>query len=160
MLIDTQRAHVSPRMRPEACGLTHSRSGGAILLVEAFYKYQHPPFSFIHPSHTKITPKPEFCPIEDFLQLLRGSSAQINLSKKVLFFNDQVEVLSKISLIPWVQFSRSSEARYSTESPKNCPEAKEGAARVEFSPDQYQGRFCPIQDQSRLVHSSRPMGFG
>ncbi|WZZ71190.1 hypothetical protein YC2023_082560 [Brassica napus] len=26
--------HVSPRMRSEACGLTHSRSGGAILLVE------------------------------------------------------------------------------------------------------------------------------
>ncbi|KAF3583112.1 hypothetical protein DY000_02029050 [Brassica cretica] len=45
--------HVSPRMRPEACGLTHSRSGGAILLVEVFYKYQHPTFSFIHPSHTK-----------------------------------------------------------------------------------------------------------
>ena len=46
---------VSPCMRPEACGLTHSRSGGVILLVEVFYKYQHPPFSLIHPSHTKIT---------------------------------------------------------------------------------------------------------
>ncbi|WZZ48896.1 hypothetical protein YC2023_049003 [Brassica napus] len=28
--------HVSPHMRPEACGLTYSRSGGAILLVEGF----------------------------------------------------------------------------------------------------------------------------
>ena len=87
-------------------------------------------------------------------------SVHISSSKGVIFFHDQVEVLSKISLVPWVQISRSSEDRYSTESPKNCPAAKEGSARVEFSPDQYQGRFCPSQDQSSPVHSSRPLGFG
>ncbi|KAF2611519.1 hypothetical protein F2Q70_00011427 [Brassica cretica] len=41
-------------------------------------------------------------------------------------------------------------------SPKNCPEAREGSTRVEFSPDQYQGRFCPSGDQSSPVKSSRP----
>ncbi|KAF2582431.1 hypothetical protein F2Q68_00004546 [Brassica cretica] len=44
--------------------------------------------------------------------------------------------------------------------PKNCPEAREGSTRVEFSPDQYQGRFCPSGDQSSPVKSSRPLGFG
>ena len=43
---------------------------------------------------------------------------------------------------------------------KNCSEAKEGAVRVEFSPDQYQGRFCTSQDQSSQVQSRRPLGFG
>ena len=43
---------------------------------------------------------------------------------------------------------------------KNCSEAKEGAVRVEFSPDQYQGRFCTSQDQSSPVQSRRPLGFG
>ncbi|WZY99852.1 hypothetical protein YC2023_072181 [Brassica napus] len=42
----------------------------------------------------------------------------------------------------------------------NCSEAKEGAVRVEFSPDQYQGRFCTSQDQSSPVQSRRPLGFG
>ncbi|WZY93701.1 hypothetical protein YC2023_066030 [Brassica napus] len=61
----------------------------------------------------------KFCPIEEFLQLLCGSSAQINLYTLLIFFDDQVEVLFR----------------------RNCSEAKEGAVRVEFSPDQYQGRF-------------------
>ncbi|WZZ03199.1 hypothetical protein YC2023_089120 [Brassica napus] len=43
---------------------------------------------------------------------------------------------------------------------KNCSEAKEGAVQVEFSPDQYQGRFCTSQDQSSPVKSRRPLGFG
>ncbi|WZY99965.1 hypothetical protein YC2023_072294 [Brassica napus] len=43
---------------------------------------------------------------------------------------------------------------------KNCSEAKEGAVRVKFSPDQYQGRFCTSQDQSSPVQSRRPLGFG
>ncbi|WZZ15271.1 hypothetical protein YC2023_108360 [Brassica napus] len=43
---------------------------------------------------------------------------------------------------------------------KNCSEAKEGAVRVEFSPDQYQGRFCTSQDQSSPVQSRSPSGFG
>src|SRR5690606_9060847 len=48
----------------------------------------------------------EFCPIDDFLRLLCGNSAQINPSTLVIFFDYQVEVLSKISSVPWVQFSR------------------------------------------------------
>ena len=47
----------------------------------------------------------KFCPIEEFLQLLCGSSAQVNLSTLLIFFDDQVEVLSKISSVPWFQFS-------------------------------------------------------
>ncbi|WZZ03195.1 LOW QUALITY PROTEIN: hypothetical protein YC2023_089116 [Brassica napus] len=48
----------------------------------------------------------KFCPIEEFLQLLCTSSAQINLSTLLILFDDQVEVLSKISSVPWFQFSR------------------------------------------------------
>ena len=46
------------------------------------------------------------------------------------------------------------------ESPKICPESREGSTRVDFSPYQYQGRLCPIQDQSSPFQSSRPLGFG
>ncbi|WZY99670.1 hypothetical protein YC2023_071999 [Brassica napus] len=77
-------------------------------------------------------------PIDDSLRLLCGSSAQVNLSTLLIFFDDQVEVLFR----------------------KNCSEAKAGAVRVEFSPDQYQGRFCTSQDQSSPVQSRRPLGFG
>ncbi|KAF2582548.1 hypothetical protein F2Q68_00004558 [Brassica cretica] len=45
-------------------------------------------------------------------------------------------------------------------SPKNSPEAREGSTRVEFIPDQYQGRLFPSGDQSSPVKSSRPLGFG
>ena len=54
----------------------------------------------------------KFCPIEEFLQLLCGSSAQVNLSTLFIFFDDQVEVLAGVSPDPWVQTSRRS-ARYS-----------------------------------------------
>ncbi|WZZ15456.1 hypothetical protein YC2023_108545 [Brassica napus] len=40
------------------------------------------------------------------LQLLCGSSAQINLSTLLILFDDQVELLSKISSVPWFQLSR------------------------------------------------------
>ena len=40
---------VSPRIRPEECGLTHSWSRGISLLASDFYKYPTPPFSFRHP---------------------------------------------------------------------------------------------------------------
>ncbi|KAF3568968.1 hypothetical protein DY000_02014362 [Brassica cretica] len=40
-------------MRPEACGLTHSRSGGAILLAGVFYIYSAPMLILIHPKPLK-----------------------------------------------------------------------------------------------------------
>ncbi|KAG2303670.1 hypothetical protein Bca52824_032321 [Brassica carinata] len=39
---------------------------------------------------------------------------------------------------------------------KGIAQPREGSRRVEFSPHQYQGRFCPSQDQSSPVHSRRP----
>ncbi|KAG5407889.1 hypothetical protein IGI04_014008 [Brassica rapa subsp. trilocularis] len=51
--LTTYVQHVSPCMRTEACGLTHSHSGGAILLVEAFINTSIlPSVSFIF-----LTPK-------------------------------------------------------------------------------------------------------
>ncbi|CAN6973442.1 unnamed protein product, partial [Brassica rapa subsp. trilocularis] len=46
--------------------------------------------------------------------------------------------------------------------PDRPAEASLGSKRrgFEFSPDQYQGRFCTSKDQSSPVHSRRPLGFG
>ncbi|KAF3545372.1 hypothetical protein DY000_02006685 [Brassica cretica] len=46
------------------------------------------------------------------------------------------------------------------DTPKNSPEAREGSTRVEFSPDQYQGRLFPSGDHSSPVKSSCPFVFG
>ena len=46
------------------------------------------------------------------------------------------------------------------DTPNNSPEAREGSTRVEFSPDQYQGRLFPSGDHSIPVKSSCPFGFG
>uniref|UniRef100_A0A0D3APF2 Uncharacterized protein n=1 Tax=Brassica oleracea var. oleracea TaxID=109376 RepID=A0A0D3APF2_BRAOL len=51
-------------------------------------------------------------------------------------------------------------------SPKNCPEAKGGSVRVQISLSRpvsfvmVKPRFCPSQNQSSPVRSSRPLGFG
>ncbi|KAF2589004.1 hypothetical protein F2Q70_00038597 [Brassica cretica] len=50
-------------------------------------------------------------------------------------------------------------------SPKNCPEAKGGSVRVQISLSRpvsfvmVKPRFCPSQNQSSPVQSSRPLGF-
>ncbi|WZZ15418.1 hypothetical protein YC2023_108507 [Brassica napus] len=75
------------------------------------------------------------------------------------------EALSKISSVPWVQISRSY-ARYCAGKSKNCPEARGGSVRVQISLSRpvsffmVKPRFCPNQDHSSPVQSSRPWGFG
>ncbi|KAG5414861.1 hypothetical protein IGI04_002428 [Brassica rapa subsp. trilocularis] len=116
-------ARVSQRMRPEACGTTHSRLCVTILLAGDFYLNPSPPAHF----HSSITHKKtlkdvaserkrkknkpryhreeKFSPIEEFLQSLSGSSVQTILSKPFFSFGDQVEVLLIL-----VQISQSFEA--------------------------------------------------
>ncbi|KAF3607985.1 hypothetical protein DY000_02046827 [Brassica cretica] len=55
-------------------------------------------------------------------------------SRQVSSFDDQVEVLSRVSSGPRVQISRSS-ARYFAGKSKNCPEANGGYVRVQSSQD-------------------------
>ncbi|WZZ61901.1 hypothetical protein YC2023_062008 [Brassica napus] len=80
-------------------------------------------------------------------------------------FDDQVEVLFRVSSVPRVQIGRSS-ARCSAGKSKNCPEAKGGSVKVQISLSRpvsffmVKPRFCPSQDQSSPVQSSRPWGFG
>ena len=45
--------HVSPRMGPEVCGLTHMRLGGESLLAGVFYIYSAPLLIFIDPKTHK-----------------------------------------------------------------------------------------------------------
>ncbi|KAF2611474.1 hypothetical protein F2Q70_00010436 [Brassica cretica] len=52
-------AHVTPRMRPEACRTTHRRSGGSFLLAGNFYIYPATLVHFYSFRHTKDTPKTE-----------------------------------------------------------------------------------------------------
>ncbi|KAF3487490.1 hypothetical protein F2Q69_00053842 [Brassica cretica] len=58
-------AHVSPCMRPEACRMTHMRSGGSFLLAGNIYIYPATLVHFFSFRHTKYTPKlPKDCPEE------------------------------------------------------------------------------------------------
>ncbi|KAF3587488.1 hypothetical protein F2Q69_00031380 [Brassica cretica] len=84
-------------------------------------------------------------------------------TRTVSSFDDQVEVLFRVSSVPRVQIGRSS-ARCSAGKSKNCPEAKGGSVKVQISLSRpvsffmVKPRFCPSQDQSSPVQSSRPWG--
>ncbi|WZZ50354.1 hypothetical protein YC2023_050461 [Brassica napus] len=114
-------------------------------------------------SHPDLSKPSQFS--TDFESAPRDGSVQLNSSRPLSYFDDQVEMLSGVSSDPQVQISRSS-ARYTPGSPKNCPEAKGGSVRVQISLSRpvsffmVKPRFCPSRDQFSPVQSSRPLGFG
>ncbi|KAF2609205.1 hypothetical protein F2Q68_00043100 [Brassica cretica] len=84
-------ARVLPRMRPEACRLTHRRSCGAFSLASDFYKYPTPPFSFRHPFHTKASPKTRR-PSGTNARVLRSDRAWLELGRYIATEQDERSV--------------------------------------------------------------------
>ena len=100
-------AHVSPRMRPEACRTTHRRSGGSFLLAGNFYIYPATLIDFYSFRHTKDTPK---------RGLEREREKEVRCFRSIDIFRRPINC-RKV--------------------PKDCPEEKEGSFRVLISPDQF-----------------------
>jgi len=100
-------AHVSPRMRPKACRMTHMRSSGSFLLAGNFYIYLATLVHFYSFRHTK-----------DILK--RGLERE--REKEVRCFRS-IDIFRKPINCPEV--------------PKDYPEEKEGYFRVLISPDQF-----------------------
>ncbi|KAF2545886.1 hypothetical protein F2Q70_00020893 [Brassica cretica] len=69
---------------------------------------------------------------------IEGERNKVIDLEQVSSFDDQVEVLSRVSSGPRVQISRSS-ARYFAGKSKNCPEANGGYVRVQSSQDVHLG---------------------
>ncbi|WZZ60620.1 hypothetical protein YC2023_060727 [Brassica napus] len=91
-----------------------------------------PQFISSHPDLSKPTP--------------RDGSVQLNSSRALSSFYDQVEMLSGVSSVLRVHISRSS-ARYS-------------AGKSDELRGSFQVKISPSRDQSSPLHSSRPLGFG
>ncbi|KAF3514629.1 hypothetical protein F2Q69_00008077 [Brassica cretica] len=106
-------AHVSPRMRPEACRTTHMRSGGSFLLAGNFYIYPATLVHFYSLRHTKDTTK---------RGLEREGEREREREKEVRCFRS-IDI-----------FRRPINCR---EVPKDCPEEKKSSFRVLISPDQF-----------------------
>ncbi|KAF2557340.1 hypothetical protein F2Q68_00016225 [Brassica cretica] len=101
----------------------------------------------------------------DFESAPRDGSVQLNSSRPLSSFDDQVEFCPEL-----VQFYgfRSVEVLLETPpgSPKNCPEARGGSVRVQISLSRpvsffmVKPRLCPRQDQSSPLQLCRQLGFG
>ena len=155
-------ARVSPRMQPEACGLTHSRRCGSILLVGGFYKYSAPPFSFRHPiphqsKHKTCLERDRERESGRFKSMVDSedqySTEKVSSVQSAILYDCEAEALSK-SIRPRLSVSYMVKRRccperdqfdgfrsvkvlkFDTppESPKNCPEAIEDSVRLQISP--------------------------
>ncbi|KAF3585523.1 hypothetical protein F2Q69_00026186 [Brassica cretica] len=129
-------ARVSPRMQPEACGLTHSRLCGSILLVDDFYKY--PCLPSVSDIHSTPKAKRKFCPNK--------------LSKLLSILYGQEEVLYRERSVPRVQISQSSEVRYST---GRFEELSRSGRRFCPSPNQSVEACQFLHDEAEVMSNSR-----
>ncbi|KAF3549039.1 hypothetical protein DY000_02006708 [Brassica cretica] len=168
-----QKLEVWPCTKQEhSCSLTSGRSGGALHESWSCNQTCGARGAVAHASGAMrsdtraATNLKLIAPREGSVQLkvnqvnISSDGKQVNVATEreserkwpVSSFDDQLEVLFRTSSVPRLDTP--------PRSPKNSPEAREGSTRVEFIPDQYQGRLFPSGDQSSPVKSSRPLGFG